>query len=62
MIAQHSAKHAPGNLSSAGHWSGRRHRLALAGLGAAGVSGAPGGEKDEACVETGLNKVADQLN
>jgi len=30
-------------------------------VGAAGVSGAPGGEKDEACVQTGLNKVADQL-
>jgi uncharacterized protein GlcG (DUF336 family) len=30
-------------------------------VGAAGVSGAPGGEKDEACVQTGLDKVADQL-
>ena len=30
-------------------------------IGAAGVSGAPGGEKDEACVKTGLDKVADQL-
>ena len=30
-------------------------------VGAAGVSGAPGGEKDEACVQTGLAKVADQL-
>jgi uncharacterized protein GlcG (DUF336 family) len=30
-------------------------------VGAAGVSGAPGGEKDEACVKTGLDKVADQL-
>lgn len=30
-------------------------------IGAAGVSGAPGGEKDEACVKTGLEKVADQL-
>jgi len=30
-------------------------------IGAAGVSGAPGGEKDEACVQTGLDKVADQL-
>ena len=29
--------------------------------GAAGVSGAPGGEKDEACVQTGLDKAADQL-
>jgi uncharacterized protein GlcG (DUF336 family) len=29
--------------------------------GAAGVSGAPGGEKDEACVQTGLDKVMDQL-
>ena len=31
-------------------------------IGAAGVSGAPGGEKDEACVKAGIDKVADQLN
>ena len=30
-------------------------------VGAAGVSGAPGGEKDEACVKAGIDKVADQL-
>ena len=30
-------------------------------VGAVGVSGAPGGEKDEACVQTGLDKVKDQL-
>jgi uncharacterized protein GlcG (DUF336 family) len=30
-------------------------------IGAAGVSGAPGGEKDEACVQAGLDKVKDQL-
>ena len=30
-------------------------------IGAAGVSGAPGGEKDEACAKAGLDKVADQL-
>ena len=30
-------------------------------LGAAGASGAPGGEKDEACIKAGLDKVADQL-
>ncbi len=30
-------------------------------IGAAGVSGAPGGEKDEACVQAGIDKVADQL-
>ena len=30
-------------------------------IGAAGVSRAPGGEKDEACVKAGLDKVADQL-
>ena len=30
-------------------------------IGAAGVSGAPGGEKDEACVKSGLDKVKDQL-
>jgi uncharacterized protein GlcG (DUF336 family) len=30
-------------------------------VGAAAASGAPGGEKDEACVKTGLDKIADQL-
>ena len=30
-------------------------------VGAAGASGAPGGEKDEACVKAGIDKVADQL-
>ena len=30
-------------------------------IGAAGVSGAPGGDKDEACVKAALDKVADQL-
>jgi len=30
-------------------------------IGAAGVSGAPGGDKDEACTKAGLDKVADQL-
>ena len=30
-------------------------------VGAVGASGAPGGEKDEACVQAALNKVADQL-
>ena len=30
-------------------------------VGAAGASGAPGGEKDEACIQTGLDKVQDQL-
>ena len=30
-------------------------------IGAMGVSGAPGGEKDEVCVQAGLDKVADQL-
>ena len=30
-------------------------------VGAAGASGAPGGEKDEACIKAGLDKVADQL-
>jgi uncharacterized protein GlcG (DUF336 family) len=31
-------------------------------IGAVGVSGAPGGEKDEACVQTGLDKVKDKMN
>ncbi len=30
-------------------------------IGAVGVSGSPGGEKDEACAKAGLDKVADQL-
>jgi uncharacterized protein GlcG (DUF336 family) len=30
-------------------------------IGALGVSGAPGGDKDEACVEAAIKKVADQL-
>ena len=30
-------------------------------IGGAGVSGAPGGDKDEACVKSGLDKVAGQL-
>jgi uncharacterized protein GlcG (DUF336 family) len=30
-------------------------------IGAAGASGAPGGDKDEACVQAGIDKVADQL-
>ena len=30
-------------------------------IGAVGASGAPGGEKDEACVQAGIGKVADQL-
>src|ERR1700686_3687911 len=30
-------------------------------IGASGASGAPGGEKDEACVKAGIDKVADQL-
>jgi uncharacterized protein GlcG (DUF336 family) len=30
-------------------------------IGAIGVSGAPGGEKDEACAKAGIDKFADQL-
>jgi len=30
-------------------------------VGAAGASGAPGGEKDEACIKAGIDKIADQL-
>jgi uncharacterized protein GlcG (DUF336 family) len=30
-------------------------------IGAVGVSGAPGGEKDEACAKTGIDKVSDDL-
>jgi uncharacterized protein GlcG (DUF336 family) len=30
-------------------------------VGAAAASGAPGGEKDEACIQTGLDKIKDQL-
>jgi uncharacterized protein GlcG (DUF336 family) len=31
-------------------------------IGAAGASGAPGGEKDEACIQAGLDKIKDKLN
>lgn len=30
-------------------------------IGAVGVSGAPGGEKDEVCAKAGIDKIADQL-
>jgi uncharacterized protein GlcG (DUF336 family) len=30
-------------------------------IGAVGVSGSPGGDKDEACAKAGLDKVADEL-
>ena len=30
-------------------------------IGAVGVSGAPGGEKDEACAQAGIDKVAADL-
>ena len=30
-------------------------------IGAVGVSGAPGGDKDAACAKTGIDKVADEL-
>jgi uncharacterized protein GlcG (DUF336 family) len=30
-------------------------------IGAVGISGAPGGEKDEACAKAGIDKVADEL-
>jgi len=30
-------------------------------IGGVGVSGAPGGDKDEACSKAGIDKVADQL-
>ena len=30
-------------------------------LGGIGVSGAPGGDKDEVCAQAGIDKVADQL-
>ena len=30
-------------------------------IGAIGVSGSPGGDKDEACAKAGIDKVADQL-
>ena len=30
-------------------------------IGAVGVSGAPGGEKDEGCAKAGIDKIADQL-
>jgi len=51
-------------LSTAnGASSDRRRRISHAAcrVWTIGVSGAPGGEKDEACSKAGLDKVADQL-
>ena len=31
-------------------------------IGAIGVSGAPGGDKDEACANAGIAKISDRLN
>jgi uncharacterized protein GlcG (DUF336 family) len=31
-------------------------------IGAVGISGAPGGDKDEACAKAGLDKVASELH
>jgi uncharacterized protein GlcG (DUF336 family) len=31
-------------------------------IGAIGVSGAPGGDKDEACANAGIDKISDRLN
>jgi uncharacterized protein GlcG (DUF336 family) len=31
-------------------------------IGGIGVSGAPGGDKDEACANAGLGKIGDRLN
>jgi uncharacterized protein GlcG (DUF336 family) len=36
-------------------------RIGSVPIGAVGVSGAPGGEKDEVCANAGIAKVADQL-
>ena len=36
-------------------------KVGYAVIGAVGVSGAPGGDKDEACAKAGIDKVADQL-
>ncbi|QGM44406.1 GlcG/HbpS family heme-binding protein [Methylocystis heyeri] len=36
-------------------------KLGDAVIGAVGVSGAPGGEKDEACAKAGIDKAVDQL-
>jgi uncharacterized protein GlcG (DUF336 family) len=48
----------------AGFTSGRGALPIKAGedvIGGVGASGAPGGEKDEACVKAALDKIADQL-
>ena len=62
-----SGRHDKGGFEyvQVGVWTHRRRRCLRARheevIGAAGVSGAPGGEKDEACVKAALDKVADQL-
>ncbi len=30
-------------------------------IGAIGVGGAPGGDRDEACAQAGINRIADRL-
>jgi uncharacterized protein GlcG (DUF336 family) len=57
--------------AKAGFNRGRRTEECVAGalpitvgddvIGAIGVSGAPGGEKDEACAKAAIDKIADQL-
>ena len=47
-------------------WKGAMFRLAIIGVvlelvGAIGISGAPGGEKDAACAQVGLDKIAKGL-
>jgi len=52
------AKQLPGTASVGG---GVPIRMGNEVIGAVGVSGAPGGDKDEACAKAGIDKVAAQL-
>ena len=60
------ARHAAGGLARAPRRGGDRRRAARwrrAGrlVGGVGVSGAPGGDADEACAKAGIEAVRDKL-
>lgn len=52
---------APNIEGTVGTAGGVPIRIGMEVIGAVGVSGAPGGDKDEACANAGIAKIADQL-
>jgi hypothetical protein len=55
----HFAEH---HLSSTYRSFARTGKIGSETIGAVGVSGAPGGDKDEACANAGLAKISERLN